>query len=315
VVGGVGQDSELPGRRVVVLRPCSTALAAAFAAGYLPSLSQMADLFTIQLPGGTYRFTSYDSNLLLPAFGGGTITFFAAPPPMLVRGTWDVSNTMQVPSLKVEILDNTLTGFGSSPLSFRALVHNGLLDGGTLFLQRVFMPTPGDTTTYGTVDLFKGDIGAATMAGGKVTLKVRGKNSRLSVKAPRNVYQPSCQYTFCDVGCTLSASSFTASYTILGGSTRSSINIVGGPTSPQLVNGTITVTSGVNSGLSKNIIAWDGFSNITLSYPLLAAPSTGDTATIFMGCDKTVNTCVNTYANGLNFGGFPLIPPPASTSP
>lgn len=296
----------------MILRPCSGALATALAAGNVP---YQADMFTIQLPSTTLRFTSWDSDLLVAAFGGGFVTFTSAA-PWLNRDTWSVSNTMEVNTLTVTLMDNTLTGFGGSTLSLRAQIHNGLFDGGTLFLQRLFMPTPGDTATYGTVDLFKGDIGSATMSGAKATLKVRAKNSRLSVNTPRNVYQPSCQHTFCDVGCTLSLATFTASYTLLGGSTRTSLNIVGGPTSPQLVNGTITMTSGVNAGLPpRNIIAWDGFSNITLSYPLSFTPSGGDTATIAMGCDKTVNTCVNTYANGLNFGGFPLIPPPASTSP
>lgn len=296
----------------MILRPCSTALAAAFAAGYLPAPAQMADLFTINLVSGTiYRFTSYSQSLL---FSGNT--FLAIPLPILNRDQWNVTNTMEIPQLTVEIYDNTLAGFGGSPLSLRTQIHNGLFDGGTLSLERLFMPTPGDTVTYGTIPIFKGDIGAATLSAGKVTIKVRGKNSRLSVNAPINVYQPGCIHTFCDAGCTLSSATFTTTHAVASAPSASVIQVNTLPGAGQVKGGTLTMTSGTAAGQSANIIDANlSTFFLTLSRPFYSTPVNGDTCTIFTGCDKTIATCNTTYANLVNFRGFPFIPPPNTTAP
>lgn len=296
-----------------LLRTCSGALATALAAGNIP---YSADLITIILPGvATYNWTIWPTDLVYlgTTYASGTP---AGGVPWLSRGRLSVPNTMVVPTLAINILASTASFGGGGAPGLLTQIHNGLLDGGTLSLQRVFMPTDGDTSTYGAILLFFGDIGAVSLKGQSATLNVRGKNSRLAVNAPRNVYQPSCLHTFCDPGCTLNAASFTNSYTILGGSTRSRINVVSGPTSPQLVSGTFTVTSGAALGNApRNIIAWDGFSQITLAYPLSVAPSVGDTATIFLACDKTVPTCSGVFGNLVNIRAFPFIPPPATNAP
>lgn len=288
-----------------LLRACSGALATALASGNIP---YQADLFTVILPGiATYLWTSFDSDLVVL---GST---YLSSGQWLSRSRWNVTNTMEVPTLEVSLL-TTQAAFSGGP-GLLTQLHNGLFDGGTLALDRVFMPTRGDTATYGTIPLFFGDMGAVTIRGPKATIKVRGKNSRLNVNAPRNVYQPGCLHTFCDPGCTLSAASFTNTYNVLGGATRSVLTVVTGPTSAQLIGGTLTMTSGADVGLSRSIVGWDGFSTITLAYPLPSAPLVGDTATIFLACDKRLTTCTNVFNNKINFRGFPFIPPPSTTAP
>ena len=77
--------------------------------------------------------------------------------------------------------------------------------------------------------------------------------------------------------------------------------------------GNCTFTSGSNNHLSSQIktINW-GTSTITLQPgALLAAPITpGDTFSYFPACDFTFFTCVNSWANGLNFQGEPSAPSP-----
>lgn len=287
----------------------------ALAAG---NIAAQADLFVLRLANGTsYRWTSWDRDLVNVGFT------YKSLQPWLSRGQWAISNTMEIPTLEVFIQDNETTPFGTGTLPLKAQIINGLLDGALFFLLRAFLPSTQatDTSTYGTVSIFNGDVGAVSMVGAKVTLKIRGRNSRLSINCPSNVYQPGCIHDFCDPQCTLSAASFTNTYTVDTGSTRTFINIVLDPSlSPvQLVNGTITMTSGINSGLSKNIIDFQTSGghlvSLDVGYPFPSAPAAGDTMTIFQGCDKTAATCLNVYNNLLNFRGFPYMPPSGTTTP
>ena len=296
-----------------VLRPCSVALSSALAAGPLPSGSAQADLFTVTLQNGTvFRWTSFEIKLTV---AGNTFLPGNTAQPWAQRSRWSVTNTMEVATLEV-LLDVNNTVF-SGGLNLKTLIHNGYFDGASLLLQRVYMPTPGDTTTWGTVDIFSGDSGSVQIGVVRSTLKVRSKNSRLSVNTPRNVYQPSCIHTFCDTGCTLSAASFTVTRAADTGCTTTVI-----PWTPHTIplfgtarfkGGTLTMTSGATSGQVRSIIDSNLFV-VTLAYPLSAAPTAGDTLTLFAGCDKTMATCTSPFNNFDNFRGFPFIPPPGTNA-
>lgn len=293
-----------------LLRAASTALKNALASGALVPPASSADLVTLTLLSGTvYRWTSYDSTLTV----GSNV--FSPAQPWISRGQWSVQNTMSVDTLELNI-DSNAPSFASGP-PLQTQVINGLFDGATFFLQRVFMPTPGDTSTWGTVDLFLGDAGAATMVGARALVKARAKSSRLDVNAPRNLFQASCRHSFCDAGCTLSAATYTTSR-VVGSSPVSTRSVVTSSTvlpilGQTLKGGTLRMTSGVASGQVRSIIA-NGLNAVTLAYPLIAAPSAGDTFTVFQGCDKTATACVF-YGNFVNYGAFPFVPAPATVSP
>jgi uncharacterized phage protein (TIGR02218 family) len=301
---------------VPILRPCSGALATALATGVR---LDRADLFTISLLGASiYHWTSYDVDLTVAG------QLFASSSQFLSRGRSRVINTMEVPTLEIYLLDTSTAGFtGVGTPRLRTQIHNGLLDGANVLLQRVFMPAgTTDTATYGTIDLFSGDVGAVELSeGAKATIKVRGKNSRLDVPAPVNVYQPGCIHTFCDAGCTLNPATFTVSRTVLASPTptRTSIAFVSSSTALALLlkSGKVTMTSGPNSGQQRTItdaLVVGANTILTLTNPLFATPSAGDTFTTFQACDKTIPTCNAVYSNLANFRGFPFIPPPPATS-
>jgi hypothetical protein len=298
---------------VPLLRPCSGALATALAGGV--PLWQ-ADLFTLTTQTGSiFRWTSWDQHLLV---GGFNFTGGIANTQHPQRSKWNVTNTMEVPTLELYFFEAGQS-FNGIALGLRAQAHNGALDGASFLLQRLFMstiyPTP-DTSTLGTIDLFKGDVGQVTLLGAKMTIKVRGKNSRLAAKAPRNTFQPSCIHTFCDAGCTLSAGSFTTSETIIGTPTRVVFAYTGTPSFP-LRGGTVTMTSGLANGEIRSVIdaqTSSGTTVLTLAYPLYATPVVGDTFNIFSACDKTIATCTNPYNNIVNYRGFPYMPPPATAA-
>lgn len=264
-----------------------------------------ADLITLTTLGGTiYRWTSFDVALVV---SGNTFTPGA---PWVQRSRWNVANDMQVPTLELYV-DSNAAVFANG-LGLKALVIAGFFDGSTVLLQRVYMPFQSvNTSTYGTIDIFAGDVGAVSMGSIRATFKIRGKASRLGVMVPRNIYQPGCLHSFCDPGCTLSKATFTNTYTVTSGSTRTVVNA--STFSVLLKGGTLTMTSGAAAGEVRSIINATAGGVVTLSNPLTVAPLAGDTYSGFKGCAKTMAMCT-TYSNFINFRGFPYIPPPATTA-
>ena len=73
--------------------------------------------------------------------------------------------------------------------------------------------------------------------------------------------------------------------------------------------GTITFTSGNNTGHSRKILDFNGTTDtLTLDYALDNAVSVGDQYTVYRGCDKTLNSCDSIYSNTINYHGFHTIP-------
>jgi hypothetical protein len=77
--------------------------------------------------------------------------------------------------------------------------------------------------------------------------------------------------------------------------------------------GVITFTSGVNNGRKRTIESNSG-GTLVLRVPLPDAPAPGDTFSVVPGCDHAYQTCIQKFANGIHFGGFPFIPVPEAGS-
>jgi hypothetical protein len=73
--------------------------------------------------------------------------------------------------------------------------------------------------------------------------------------------------------------------------------------------GTVTFTSGANSGVSRTVKEYSP-GRISFSLPLPYAPGIGDTFTAYAGCDKQMRTCDGKFANLANFSGEPFVPAP-----
>ena len=76
-------------------------------------------------------------------------------------------------------------------------------------------------------------------------------------------------------------------------------------------SGTITWTSGANTGRIAEVLAHDLAGSITI-LTLLEAPvraiAESDSFIARVGCDKRMATCGTKFANVTNFRGFPNIP-------
>ncbi len=291
-----------------ILRPASTALAAALASG-VPL--NRADLFTFTLADNVtvYNWTTWRKDQVI-----GSVNF-SSRQPWLKRGKWNVANTMEVPSLAVDLL--ALNDGFAGGANIKTQIHNGLFDGASVLLSRVYMPitAPDDVTSLGTIGLFGGVSAGIDVIGSMASLTVKGKNNRLDQYAPRNNYQIGCNHAFCDVGCTLSRTTFTSSFTV--GSSPTSIFVPWGGTAPgnasNYIDGTLAITSGSGAAQRRSIVEADS-TGLTLAYPLYETPSPGDTFTAFQGCDKSFasgsgRSCTD-RSNTQHYRGYEFVPPP-----
>jgi Uncharacterized conserved protein (DUF2163)/Phage conserved hypothetical protein BR0599 len=74
--------------------------------------------------------------------------------------------------------------------------------------------------------------------------------------------------------------------------------------------GYIQFLTGPNAGATASVDQYLGAGTIVLRRPLNFAPTTGDTFTIYPGCDKSLTTCTFKFNNLINFGGFSFVPSP-----
>lgn len=281
-----------------------------------------ADLFTITLADtSVYRWTDFDKDILL-ALAPTATPLFLAQGPCLQRSSLGVKNTVEVPELVITLsaLDTDFVG----GLNIKTQLHNGIFDGATVALDRCFFAGPlgnspirttgviGGDGIHPTGGLFSGRMSQAKITAIGAELTVKGANILMNQYVPRNAYQVPCLHTFCDVGCTLSAATFTSANSAAAGSTRFIVQWGSVPGTPSNYTfGKLTMTSGAASGQTRTIKSASA-AGIVLQYPLYNTPAPGDTFNVMKGCSKGLNdgsgqNCT-TYANTQNYRGFPYTP-------
>lgn len=249
---------------------------------------------------------------------GLVLTYANADVPIALNGYTYAANSILVDGLKfkcgigldvdqqqITISARQTDTIGGIP--FLQTVQNGLLDGAEIQRDRAFL-TSWNAAPVGSVILFKGRVGTVDHVGRtSAQITVNSDLVLLDVDMPRNLYAPNCQHVLYDSGCDLVKSAFGGSGTVGAGSTRTVINW--GSASAAYAQGTITFSSGPNTGVSANIKS--ATSNaLTLSHALLNAPSPGDAFIAYQGCDHTQATCQSKFSNLGNFRGFPYVPQP-----
>lgn len=298
------------------LRACDTpALELAFATGAISQFEGLsrADLITFTVPNGgpTYRFTTWPSDIT-DMFGNT----FSAAAPFVQCGTWRVSKTMVVPEMTVKILADNVGFQGGADI--KTQIRQGLFRGAAFQRKELYMPTPGDVTSLGGMEIFAGLVGPIMIAGSVVTLTIRGLNARMGQYAPRDIYQVDCLWSFCDTNCGLSRPAFTFPFAV-GSSpapTRTFIPWASAPADPTLyIGGELTMSSGVDDGQTVDIADADS-SGLTLDGSLSDVPAPGDTFNAFQACDYTKDSgsgrsCTD-RGNTNRLLDFPFLPPPTT---
>ena len=261
----------------------------------------MADLYTITLVGGSVlRYSAAPTALTA---NGSTY----ALGPKFERSKTKVVIGTQVDELEVKIYPDTIDLIGA--VTFLEAAWQGQLDGALLQLERVFMPTYGDTSP-GTVVLFAGRISDIECTRTGIEIKCRSHLELLNIQMPRRLWQSSCTHTFGDGMCQFVRSALQATFTAGPGSTQAQIAAPVNPSPASLyAQGTITGVNGANAGSSRTVanlsVGW-----VYVKLAFLSPVEVGDQFQLLPGCDRTLATCQSVFNNAIHFGGFPYIPTP-----
>lgn len=263
----------------------------------------MADLYTITtIQGDEYRFTNYDFDLIVAN------KVYRADGPIIERDGINQSLGVEVDNLSVTIYATDETLFDGVPII--QAFHNGILDGATFKLERVFMDinTPTNTSA-GAITLFEGSLIEPEFDRNQIHVNVASDTDVLNLKMPRNLYQPSCLNTLFDSGCGLLNTDYMVETKIGANSTLN--RILCDLQQPQgwFTQGVVEFTKGVNRGIKRTVRLHESGA-LLLTLPLLDMPAVGEVIKVYPGCDKRLETCDNRFENRDRFRGAPFIPVP-----
>jgi uncharacterized phage protein (TIGR02218 family) len=284
----------------------------------------MADLLTITLVGGTsVYYTNSDVNIV---WNGHTFTPF-----VMERSKVRIVRGLEVDSLELTMSpkiypistdseedEDTLLG-----ISWLKAVRLGALDGATIKLERAFSSsTPNDDiisvlNPVGVVILFTGNVAEPVKLTQEAEITVKSDLEIFNRQLPRNLYQPGCQYTLFDIGCTLNKANWATVSQVVAGSTRKVVVCDNTGATGYYDLGAIEFTSGELDGTRKTIKSQTP-GQLTLNSSLLTIPSVGDGLILWPGCDKRQITCAEKFSNLAytagntvsHFRGMPYVPKP-----
>ena len=262
----------------------------------------MADLYTFTLAGGAglYFYSGAQTALTV----GGRVF---AKGPKFDRSKTKVVIGIQVDQLDLFIYPETTDMLGS--LTWMQAASGGVLDGALVTLERVFMPSYGDTSP-GTVVLFTGRVGDLDISRTRIDMKIRSLLELLNIQMPRRLWQSPCTHLFGGSMCVFDRTSMLQPITAGANSTQTNITTSLVPNPTNLFDlGTATAVTGDNVGASRTISALkNGIINVKpkFLFPVVA----GNIFNLLPGCDRSFSSCLNTFNNVVHFGGCDQIPVP-----
>lgn len=259
---------------------------------------QKADLYAFDLRDGTaLRWTDGASDLLE----------YSAAGPTIKRGSIRSTAGAEVNTLEMTLGVGEGTALFGVPMQLAAA--QGVFDGAKVRVNRLFMPTWGDDS-LGLLPLFTGWVSEVKPSSTEIKITVRDGKERLNRKEPHNLYQPSCGYSLYDAGCGVTKNTVAA--VVQAGSTVNSIVVNRSDATDYWKLGSIRFTSGMCTGIARNILASSG-GTLSLDVNLPVAPTQNTTVELLTGCDKSpgANGCAR-YNNLPRFRGFPFVPKPES---
>lgn len=125
-------------------------------------------------------------------------------------------------------------------------------------------------------------------------------------------YEIKCNATFGDLYCQIdkNAPENKIASTATGGSLYTLTDTIGLVQADDYwKHGRVTMTSGENIGQSRKVISFNATTHqVVFDYAFDGYIVAGDTFIIQRGCDKSLTTCINSFANGANYHGYHSIP-------
>jgi uncharacterized phage protein (TIGR02218 family) len=161
--------------------------------------------------------------------------------------------------------------------------------------------------------LAKGTLGEVRREGQAFTAEVRGLSERLSQESGR-LYTATCSADLGDGRCKIDLTSpaFRGTGAVITSRATSAFTASGldGFEDGWFTSGTLTFTSGANSGQSVEVKGHRKAGAVQLAlWQAMPEPiAAGDFFVVTAGCDKRFATCRSRFNNAVNFRGFPHIP-------
>lgn len=282
----------------------------------------MAFLWTIEMANGkVIRGTEHDLDITLP---GGTNS---PDSPDKYAGTYyavsnvtggDVANNTDLSVDNLEVTGAFPNAPGESPYTeildiTVAEIEAGLLDMAPVTVLICNWQEP----SHGYYVVRAGYLGAITRTSdGKYTTEVRGLSQLLAQTVIRTFSSTCNVVKFGDNRCRFNV----AAITISGHANGSSANLQSfavdlTQASPRpaysYVGGTLTFTSGLNAGFSREVKLDPNLNGGVISFweQFPEAITNGDTFTLSPGCDRQSNTCINVYDNYVHWRGYGVFIP------
>lgn len=265
-----------------------------------------ADLYTITLAGGSVLRWSGGEIIL----SGGGYTWGVGPGLQRTGVRFTVG--IEVDVMTITVRDNvgtTINGIGLIPF-----IRGGGLNGARVQVDRAFWPA-GATQPTGALMWFPGRIADVECDRYEARLTVKSELELLNVMVPRDLYQAGCLNTLYDPACGKAA----ATYTVAGASTsatdarRITFSHALAQAAGYFDLGVAKFTSGANAGISRTIKTHTSGALVVLQpwpFPVVS----GDTFTVYPGCDKTQATCTTKFSNVVRFRGMPYVPMPETVA-
>jgi len=277
------------------------------------------DCWDFALVGGTtLRYCAGDADL---GFNGNSYPAGGQIGPYLDRtgakAKCHWSTGTSVDTLTMDVMPGSSTVLG---VPFLQAVLNGLFDGASATLWRLFMPTYGDTTR-GPIKFFVGRVASVDAGSSVATFSINSPTELLNQNFPRNLAQASCMNNWGDTACGIAINSFKTTGTLTGTPTLSGFTatLAGTFAAGTFDFGKLVFSSGNFNNYSvtcKKVGLSGTTATVLLAGFLPGAPSAGNTFTLYYGCNKSPtdsNGCPKfggTVAS--RFRGMPFVPQPST---
>jgi uncharacterized phage protein (TIGR02218 family) len=156
--------------------------------------------------------------------------------------------------------------------------------------------------------LFSGSLGGVSEEDGTFRAELRSRKIELEADpVPRT--SPSCRAVFCGPGCTLSAAHFTHEAAVVTASAEDGAIEVAAEVAPSAISGgQVRWLDGAYAGIAMGVVGVDAAGRLVLDTPIDNAIAPGTRLLLREGCDRTLPTCADRFANAVNFRGEPFLP-------
>lgn len=153
-----------------------------------------------------------------------------------------------------------------------------------------------------------GNWGECTLHQGRFVAEFRSLAQKLQQTVGR-LYTAACDAELGDARCRVNTAALAVSGTLTGQTSRMQVvDTARAEADGAWRGGLLTFTTGANAGRAHELRASLATGHLTLLLPLAYDTAIGDAYTLAPGCDKSLETCRDVYANVDNFRGFPHVP-------